>query len=58
MKPKNNQPYFVFPPGLSMRSGVRLGFEFANITVSDYRFTLVAVYGPNEDNPVFFKSIF
>jgi hypothetical protein len=24
MKPKNNQPYFVFPPGLSMRSGVNL----------------------------------
>ena len=34
-------------------------FIILDILVSDYRFTLVAVYGPNKDNPVlFFKSVF
>ena len=33
-------------------------FIILDITVSDYRFTLVAVYGPNEDNPEFFFQIY
>jgi hypothetical protein len=33
-------------------------FIILDITVSDYRFTLVAVYCPNEDNPEFFSNLF
>ena len=33
-------------------------FIILDITVSDYRFTLVAVYGPNEDNPEFFSNLY
>ena len=33
-------------------------FIILDITVSDYRFTLVAVYGPNEDNPEVFFQIY
>ena len=33
-------------------------FIILDITVSDYRFTLVAVYCPNEDNPEFFPNLF
>jgi exonuclease III len=33
-------------------------FIILDITVGDYRFTLVAVYGPNEDNPEFFSNLY
>jgi exonuclease III len=32
-------------------------FVILDITIQDYRLTLVAIYGPNEDNPDFFQLL-
>ena len=32
-------------------------FIILNINIQDSRMTLVAIYGPNEDNPEFFKRL-
>jgi hypothetical protein len=32
-------------------------FIILDINIQDYRMTLVAIYGPNEDNPDFFKKL-
>ena len=32
-------------------------FVILDITIQDYRLTLVAIYGPNDDNPDFFQSL-
>ena len=32
-------------------------FIILNINIQDSRMTLVAIYGPNEDNPDFFKKL-
>ena len=32
-------------------------FIILDVTIQDYRLTLVAVYGPNEDNPTFFENL-
>jgi uncharacterized protein (UPF0303 family) len=35
----------------------RGNFIILDINIQDYRMTLVATYGPNEDNPDFFKKL-
>ena len=32
-------------------------FVILDITIQDYRLTLVVIYGPNDDNPDFFQSL-
>ena len=35
----------------------RGNFIILDINIQDYRITLVAIYGPNEDNPDFFFRV-